>query len=374
MRQQGLSIGGACMQGFGNGAYGLYAGYSTIALNDTPSNKKFAFSFVLPKTKRLKTVKAFCSSKAGSIIASECQAEHYSSNADGTPINALIGAAKVLSSGPTANAWMEWDFNTGDATHECTAGERYWIVLTNLHSTPGTNYPAFAGGGAGSFDWKAGMDNSGRWGWGRATYASAAWSSVQGTLGLVLVMTDGSVYGHPGVVVSNLGSTVYGANYLAGADLTLHAALNFGLNALGVVMYLRKAMTPSGSLYISLWSGDEKLVESGGMAVGMVSSGTPYAYGQYFGQKVQLLPGRNYKVLLRLPDGSSANHVYPIGFGYWDSTLLNTRPFWGTAREVYTTDGGSTWQYHETDVPVLQFILDQREPFFPWRPGRWRHR
>lgn len=314
------------------------SGTSTAAVNAAAT--WFALSFVPDSGRTLSAIRAFVSSVAGALAATDITCDLYdSTGASGAP-GASIEAGKLPSATINGAGW----YNFTGFTTALTAGQEYWLVFKNVNAVPATNNCNFRNV-TGCQDNAVFGNVLARFAWGNATTANSGvtWATNATRSGLRVSYADGSYDGLP---VSNAAVAAIGDGVFATSEsgLKFTSPPNGVLKVAGIAMYLgTQTGTPTNGLRFGLWTGSSPVNQGYTTVVPQTSNTSQQWVYAYFSSDITIQPNTIARVTLATSGADTNAKRYALEEVTWDtdSNSVILLPWEGTAQKTYYN--GSTW-------------------------------
>lgn len=332
---------------------GTYANWSpSIAAN------WLAQRFIAPESKTLNEVRVYCRTAVGTP---DMRLDIYSDNGSSGP-NATL-ANTTTESGYTTGAWTDF---TG-LSLALTKGTPYWVVIQNVHGTPGSNYMAlnYASSGIGpSLPSIATFNNE--WGncFATSTNSGSSWTirESNGPFTCRLKFSDNSYFGEP--IEDNNNETTDSVYSTREFGVIFTSPANAKLNVIGGAFQPEKDGTPTGDLRFRLYNNTTLLGTTQSIPVARVQTADRWVHA-YFDSVVTIeanTANQRFVMSETTNSDSSSNRYYAMS-QEWDSdsNSQNLKPFNGTLSKTYYN--GSSWSNDTGRIIPFYLLLDDSAPF-----------
>lgn len=329
--------------------------------------RREAYSFIVPRSGlSLDSVRFFCGTKNGTVVAGDAQCQLVADGTAGLPTGSVL-ETKTADSAPAASTWNQWS----GWTTALTAGARYWFVMANLNGTPATNnfgWNHAAGstvqGGCWGF-----QGGSLGWGWNKqeSSDSGSTWgaSNPDGSI-MRIKYSDGS---YDGTGLQTIG-VITAANCVydkreVGCVFTVPAGFNAYINQVAMIVW--KNGTPAGSLRFRIYNGTTLLATTFGIPVGNMDTGSQLVSQYINGASPLISAGDTIRVVAGVSaTGDTSTNRYNIQEYVVenDANAKSLKPFLGTASRTECTDNTAP-SFTDTDTSYVPFMLgcDGATPF-----------
>lgn len=347
--------------------FGIYGrpengGTNTETVNSAASLN--ARGFMLSDAKTISSVRLYCASKTGTPASTDIHVMLMASDTDGFPV-ASATEDRTLTTTPSCPGWIDaTGFSTALSPHT-----QYWIVTSNSHGTPGSNYltlnrismeAMFSFGSAGI--------GGSAWGWNKAfssdsgvTYAagnsSGTWS------GMRICFSDGTCAGFPAQDRTKEATEAYGTREV-GAYFVVPSD-GPSLRVRGVSMTVSWIGTaPTGGFHYRIRTGSTPGSATSTQTVARANAITAGStvHPAYFSSPVVLAPGDVVRLTVHaVSDGGSSGNAWQVNRYAVDTDASSQALIPYSAR--MTSYNGSAWTEDSGKVIPFTLLLDSNDPY-----------
>jgi hypothetical protein len=331
-------------------------------------DERVAYSFIPSISDTITDIFTYVTAKSGTLGANDCVLELANNSSSGFPnLSSLLGTYSTLAA-PIAATTMIQFTNINAAV---SAYSRYWCSFKNANASPGTNdfrlgqadgQTYFAGGG----------DNQCGFAMTNSINAGSTWlTGSGGALPALIIKYQSGVYEGFGMtgIAQNSTDAVYSQRELGNAFVWTD---DMAANVRQVSFRFFLSGSPTGSARARIYHNPTT------SPVLLATSVTQYPLAHvstsvtdpympfWFSSTVAFEPGEEYGVVLSETTQSDTSshhfrmHEYIIHSG---TPAQSCKPFNGTMKEIYTTNGGSSFSVNNNSIYPMGLIMDEDTPF-----------